>query len=126
LHSLGYYVLYTANGDEIIAQSSGFAIARSKSPRPAPARPENVRLLDGPNAGELKLRFGRPQGAVSFVYEITEHPLTPDSIWARKTGTQCKTFFTGLQSSKRYVSRVVVVGINGQQAVSDPVSRVAQ
>ena len=34
IHSLGNYVLFTANGDALVAQSSNFSIAKPPSPAP--------------------------------------------------------------------------------------------
>lgn len=126
LHSLGYYVLFTANGNELIAMSSGFRIAKTKGSTVPLGQPENMELLDGRNPGELELRFKRPQGAKSYIFWYTPEPLASETVWASQPGTSSKAVFAGLQSGKRYWCKVMVVGAAGQQTTSMAVSRIVQ
>lgn len=126
LHSLGNYVLFTANGDELIAKSSGYAIAKMPAPAPDISKAENLKLEDGMNAGELQLSFSKVQGARSYIYQNAKDPVVDESSWANQTGTLRKTLFTGLESQKKYWCRVIAIGINGQQVISDPIARVVQ
>ena len=59
LHSLGNYVLFTADGDRLIAISSNFTIARAKTPGPAVGAAQNQQLKDGINAGTMIFSFTR-------------------------------------------------------------------
>ena len=126
LHSLGAYVLFTAEGDFLIAQSSGFTIAKEPSPAPPITAAANQKLDDGANAGELYFSFDKVQGARSYIYQYTADPLTYTSTWETKVGTIRKVNFTGLDSGKKYWCRVMAIGINGQGVYSEPVSRVVQ
>lgn len=126
LHALGSYVLFASNGDALVAQSSGFSIARLPSPGPELAPATNQKLEDGPNAGDLKYSFDKPPGAKSYIYECTPDPITENSVWQRQQGTVRKTMFSGLQSGQRHWCRVMSIGINGQGVYSEPVSRVVQ
>lgn len=126
LHSMGYYVCWVANGDPLIVYSASMEVASPASSPLPPSKAENLQLEDGPNAGELALRFKKPQGAKSYIYAYTPSPVTADSVWANQSGTRCKTVLTGLQSGQRYACQVIVVGVGGQQVTSDTVSRVVQ
>lgn len=126
LHSLSNYVLFTANGDELIAKSSGFSIARQSNPLPPITKAENLQLEDGANSGELVFTFDRVAGARSYVYQYAQDPVVNESAWQIQTGTSRKAVFSGLESQKKYLCRVIVIGSNGQQVTSDAVSRVVQ
>jgi hypothetical protein len=126
LHSLGNYVLFTANGDALKARSSGFNIAKGPSPSPQVTPAANQQLEDGPNTGELAYSFGRVAGAKSYIYQYTTDPLTESSAWKSEVGTVRRIVFTGLESGKKYWCRVMAIGINGQGVYSEPVSRIVQ
>jgi hypothetical protein len=50
-------IRFTAKGDRLIAESSGFTIAKDKTPQPHIEKPAGIELFDGPNAGEMWLVF---------------------------------------------------------------------
>lgn len=123
LHSLGNYVLFTANGDRTAAVSSGFGIAKDPTPQPPITKPENVRLAEGPNAGELNVRFDRVTGARCYMIQYAEETATGPVEWQSQTSTRSKLTLQQLQSGKKYQVRVVAVGKNEQVMYSDVVSR---
>lgn len=125
MHNLGNYVLFTAKGDRLIAESSGFTIAKNPTPQPPIEKPGGLVLTDGANAGELMLLFKRVMGSRSYMYQISLDP-TDETKWVTQHGTIRKNLFTGLESGKRYYVRVVALGTNSQVVYSDVVSRVAQ
>ncbi len=102
LHSLGNYVLFTANGDELVAKSSGYNIAKGPSPAPEVSAAVNQNLEDGANAGELKYSFDKVPGARSYMYQYAPDPLTENSTWQSQPGTIRKIVFSGLDSGKKY------------------------
>jgi hypothetical protein len=126
MHSLANYVLFIANGDKLVAQSSNFTIAKDPSPAPDVTPALNLELRDGFNSGEMYLKFDRVPGSRSYVYQITQHPLTDASVWKSITGTVKRATFSNLEVGKRYVARVMAIGINGQGVYSQTVSRIAQ
>jgi len=79
LHLMANYVLYTCAGDKPKAISSGFTIAKTPSPAPEVSKAENQKLDTGANAGELKYSFEKVPGARSYVYQVTQEPLTETS-----------------------------------------------
>jgi len=125
MHNLGAYVLFTAKGDRLVAESSGFTIAKDPAPKPPIEKPNGLNLTDGVNAGELLLLFKKVSGARSYMYQISLDP-SDELKWVTMHGTIRKNLFTGLESGKKYYVRVVALGTNSQVVYSDVVSRVAQ
>ena len=95
-------MLFTANGDELIAKSSGLRVDQGPSPKPPVEPAAGQELTDGPNAGELNYRFNRVKAAKSYLYQYTQEPLTEASVWASQAGTTRKVRFSGLDRGKRY------------------------
>jgi hypothetical protein len=126
MHNLSSYVLFTAAGDSLVAESSGFDLAKPASPQGPLAKPEGLLLSDGINSGELFLVFDKVRGARSYIYQIALDPLSENTQWTTAHGTVRKNLFTGLESGKKYWVRVAAVGINGQVVYSDPVARIVQ
>ncbi len=126
MHNLGAYVLYTAAGNALVAQSSGFSIAKPPSPSDPIYKAQNLVLEEGDAPGGLKLKFNRVVNARSYMYQYTPDPLSENSVWKTEVGTKRKFVFTGLTSKEKYWVRVVALGINEQQIASDPVSKVVQ
>jgi hypothetical protein len=126
LHSLGNYVLFTVDGDRTKAVSSGFRIAKDKSPMPPITKPENLQVTEGINAGELKIKFKRVFGARSYMIQFAEENTSGAPVWQSQTCTTSKLTLTQLESGKKYQVRIAVVGTNGQLLYSDPVWKIVQ
>lgn len=124
LHLMANYVLYTAAGNRLKAQSSGFPIAKEPTTAPPLSRPENLQLSGGENSGELKISFGKVVGARSYLYQYTPDPMTESSVWENSVGTKRQAMFSGLVPGQRYWCRVVAVGTGQQAITSDAVSRI--
>lgn len=124
-HNLSYYVLFSAKGNRLIAESSGFTISKDPYPRPPIEKATGLVLTDGPNAGEMFFWFKKVQGAKSYMYQISIDPLD-ETKWVSTFGTLRKTRFTGLEAGKKYYARVVAFGTKGQAVYSDTVARIAQ
>lgn len=125
LHLLGNYVLYRAEGNEVIAKASNFSISKQPTPRPALTIPQGLLLSNGLNRGELQLKFKRVAGATAYMYEIAPSPLGAESKWESSMNTVSKKMFTGLESGKEYNCRVAAIGIKEQVVYSEVVSRIA-
>lgn len=125
MHNLGDYVLFTAKGNRLIAELSGFTISKEKTPQPPIEKPVGIELFDGPNAGEMQLVFDAVKRAKSYMYQISVDP-TDATKWITVVGTTRKNLFTGLESGKKYYVRVVAVGVNKQMVYSDVFSRLVQ
>jgi hypothetical protein len=118
-------IRFTAKGNRLIAESSGFTIAKDKTPQPPIEKPVGIELFDGPNAGEMWLVFLKVMGAKSYMYQVSLDPLD-ETKWTTVCGTTRKNLFTGLESGKKYYVRVVALGINKQVVYSDVFSRMVQ
>ena len=123
LHLMANYVLYTCAGNRAKAISSGYSVAKPPSPAPEVTKAENQKLENGQNSGELKYSFEKVPGARSYMYQLTQEPLTENSDWTNHMGTQRRFMFSGLDSGKRYWVRVAAIGVGGQTVYSDPLSR---
>jgi hypothetical protein len=126
LHALGNYVVFTVNGDRTKAVSSGFSIAKEPAPLPPIGKPENLQVTEGPNAGELNIKFNRVIGARSYMVQYAEETSSSPLVWQSQTCTTSKFILKPLQSGKKYQLRVVAVGTNQQLMYSDPVSKLVQ
>ena len=126
LHEEGAYVLLASAGNTVIAQASGYTIAKVPTPKPPVGPATNQQLENGPNSGDMKYSFDPTPGSKAFVYQSTPDPLTENSVWASQGGTARKTMFTGLEPGKKYWFRVMSIGKNGQTVYSDPVSKIVQ
>lgn len=118
LHKLGNYVLFTAQEDAVIATSSGFHIAKTRTPQPPISSPV-VTVENGVNSGELKLSTKKVTGAKSYNFQYTADPLTESSVWESVSGTTTKKVISGLKSGNRYWCRIAAVGSKDQITYSN-------
>ena len=126
VHKLSYYVLFMAEGDETVARSSGFTIAKVYSSSADIDKPYGLKLQNGLNDGELVLSFLKVKGAKSYIYQFAPDPIADDTVWQAQSGTTSKVTLKGLKTCTKYWCRVVAIGVRGQAVTSDVVGRVAQ
>lgn len=125
LRRLAEYVSFTANGDRSILLSSGFDI--SKEPASVTiTKPENFRIENGPNSGQLRFVVDSVYGAKSYLHEYTTDDTLQPQNWQSNISTSAKLVISNLQPGTRYYCRVAAVGSNDQVVYSDLMSRVAQ
>jgi hypothetical protein len=116
-----------AQGDRDKMLSSGFQLYKnSNTPAPPLGAVKDFTVVDGANAGELKLQSKGATGAKSFVYQLTPDPVTTSSVWTNFASTLKEYTFTNLESGKRYWGRILAIGIKDQVSISNPVSRIVQ
>lgn len=126
LHSLGRYVDFEADGDEVIILSSGFPVTKKRESRPPVAPVTILKVTDGANPGEAVVRFKRDRNATGYNCQYTTDPMGAGSVWQSQHGTTSKMVVGNLEGGKTYWFRIVTLGRKGQQAMSDPVKRVVQ
>lgn len=125
MRRLAEYVSFTANDDRSILLSSGFDI--SKEPTSVTiTKPENFRIENGPNSGQLKFIVDSVRGAKSYLHEYTTDDTLQPQNWQSNISTGSKLIVSNLQPGTRYYCRVGAVGGNDQLVYSDLVSRIAQ
>lgn len=119
LHLLGGYVLFQSNGDETIAESSGFTVAKTPGPRPSIVKPEFYTVENGVNPNELISRCARVPNAVSYNHQYADDEQMAAGIWQSVPSTKSTCVLTGLKSGVFYNCRVEVLGVRGQVVYSD-------
>jgi hypothetical protein len=123
LQQLSDYVNLIAAGDRTMLTSSGFDL--NKQPQPITiGQPEDLRVLNGINEGELVVSVSAVKGAKAYVYEYTMDASLAAGSWISITGSKRKIVVAGLQPGKRYYCRVAAVGANGQIAYTAVISRI--
>jgi hypothetical protein len=126
VHQLARYTEMIANGNRSILMGAGFDVTKERSTSVGLGQPETVRLSDGENSGELLASCGGVQGAKSYVFQHTLDPLSPSSVWVSEVSTKSEHLFKGLTAGQKYWSRIIAIGSNDQQTVSNPVARFVQ
>jgi hypothetical protein len=128
LDDLTLYIMFTAKFNAIILASTGFKISQVQpTPSPDPTKPQNLRVRLGDMPGQLFLDWDRGLGAKMFMYQYAVGTLNESTQWITpQVGTRCSYLFTGLPSGQRVWLRVLVIGAEGQEVASDPVSMIVQ
>jgi hypothetical protein len=124
LSGLADYVTVTCNGDPAQLVSSGFELAKARGTKAMLAIKELKVTAD--RTGEAITKVQRVAGAKAYIHQYTTDPLMGDNVWVSKVSTDPGYIFTGLKSKEKYWFQVIAVGLNGQECVSPPVSRVIQ
>ena len=124
LSQLADYVNSTSTEAAILVQS-GFELNKVPTPVELQAATHLV-LLDGPNNGELTLKFKRAKGALSYLHQYTTDALLPEDGWVSIPSTTTTYTFKGLTRGVTYYVRSVAVGRNQQAVNSIVVNRVSQ
>jgi hypothetical protein len=104
---------------------SGFELNKVPVPVTLEA-PTRLLLLDGPNNGELTLKFRRAKGALSYLHQYTTDGLLPEDGWVSTPSTTTTYTFKGLTRGATYYVRSVAVGSNQQTVNSIILNRVSQ
>lgn len=129
LHELGMDVSAVAKGDTYILSSSGFRYtkpAQKSLPLQKPAPPQ-VSL--GVNNGDIACKTTTQKGTKAVNFYITSNAAAlaaGDSNWDVTTWNSTKYTFTNLTPGQRYYIKVGLVGVRGQEVISDPVSYIPQ
>lgn len=126
MRNLSTNVESLAQGDRAKMVSTGFELASDGESVPPIPVPANFIVSNGLNNGELKLSVKRVIGAVSYLHEYTESPVTEQSVWISKISSSREHIFTGIRSGLRASARVAVIGTKGQEVYSDILTRVVQ
>jgi hypothetical protein len=130
LHNIGYSVSAIANGDTEILDSSGFQYTQPSKPTPPMSKPANPKLANGVNSGQIDCKAISQAGLRSVNYYITSDAALGASEgtsgWNSFSYNKTKFTFTNLIPGQRYYIRIGLVGVRGQEVLSDVVSFIAQ
>lgn len=119
----GYYVMQVSNGDRAKLLSSGFDVSKESFERRSLATIQSMVVKIG-NPGEANILVNAVKGARAYVHQYSIDPPSETTAWVSETSAHRKHTFTGLKPLATYWFRVIAVGLNGQLAISDAVSRV--
>lgn len=122
LNSLGLYINLNCKNDEVVATSSGFDIKKIGKPIGILPKPSNFSLSNGPIKGSLIANIDKIAGAKTYIFEITEVPVTKESIWVKQLSSTKKMLFTGLVSGTEYAIKAAGVGKESLLIYSDILS----
>ena len=124
LGQLADYVNATTSDSNSLLRS-GFEL--NKVPQPVGLlEPTGLKLYDGPNSGELRLKFKAVKGASSYLFQYTADAGLAEGSWISLPATTASYTFKGLSKGTTYHVRVVAVGSNQQVINSNVVNRVSQ
>lgn len=126
LNALALYVQANCQNDLAILLSSGFRSRKPNSPIGTLVKPENLKVMNGPNPGSIKLSIDKVTGAGSYMFEYTTAPAGDEAQWISRGSTARTYIVHGLTSGKEYVFRVAGVGADPTLVYSDAVSRFVQ
>ena len=123
LRLLGLYVQANCQNNEAIALSSGFDLQRTPTPIGVLAKPEAFLAENGPTTGTMQVSCDKITGARTYVFDITEVPVTDASVWVSKFSTSKVFLFDGLTPGKQYAFRMAGIGTSPMLVYSDVLMR---
>lgn len=124
LHKLSDYVLFKSAGNSVVALSSGFSIGKTPSPAPPITKPENFRIENGINSGQLVSKINRVRGGLSYLHQYATDEMRTQENWQSVPSSKTSCIIANLQPGLKYHCRVAVLGVKGQLLYSDIVSRI--
>jgi hypothetical protein len=116
------YVQRISGGDEAIILSSGFDVNKKSTTVGPLDKPTGFSIAVGLNKGSVVVNCDVVSHASFYEFELTETPVTPNSIWLKKTSTKHKLLIEGLTSGKQYMFRVAGAGSDPSRNYSDEIS----
>jgi len=123
MQQLGYYVLMTANGDKLIAEESGFTLAK-ESTNVTIYKPTDLKLEYTSQIGEVQTSVKPVKGAAAYLHQYTSDPTLKEESWVTMNCTSARCKITGLTPGTMYYFRVGVVGSKEQVLYSDVQSKI--
>lgn len=120
---LGFYVMQLSNGDRAKMLSSGFDLAKENGGAKVLATIQSMVVTNG-NPGEVNILVNSVKGARAYVHQYSADPPSDTTAWVSETSAHRRHTIMGLKPLATYWFKVIAVGLNGQQAISDAVSRV--
>ena len=120
LARLSLYVMYIADGSEVILVSSGFSF--TKTPEVSKIKsPGNVTVKNGRGGGQLISTIKAVKGTKIYSHEIATDELMAKGIWNAYSSSRRSFTFTELTQGMRYYFRIAAIG-SGNQKIYSPVA----
>jgi len=124
LHLWAAYVLFQSAGDSVKAASSGFRIGKTPAPAPPITKPENFRIENGSNPGELVGKVKREKGVITYLYQYATDAMLTQDNWQSVPCSKSSCIIADLQPGTKYNCRVAAIGPREQIMYSDTVARI--
>ena len=118
LRALGLYVQANCNNDLNIALSSGFKTRKEKESFGVLPKVQNVRVEPGPYPGSLKVSVDAVKGAIIYIYEWAQAPVTEQTAWQYELG-KSSMIIKNLVQGSQYAVRVAAKGSVEGKVFSD-------
>jgi hypothetical protein len=115
---LGINIESQSAGDLFKMSTSGFVMSSQGGAVPPLGVPDNFKLKPGKNLGELILSVKKVPNAISYIFEYTIGPLTPESKWISRGSSSKEYTFTNLPRGEEVFCRVAAIGTRGQEVYS--------
>jgi hypothetical protein len=111
-----------AQGDVGILIESGFPYTEWVSNPKPQLKPAGIKLLSGPNSGDIIIKVEEAQGSYFLMYQYTLAPVTPATVWEFKNTNRKSVTFSDLTAGSKMTVRVISIGKDGAQIISDDVT----
>ena len=123
LTALAMYVQLNCRNNEVVALSSGFDLAKSRSAIGVLSAPTDFKVVNGAGSGSFVLSSKKVVGAKSYIFEYTLAPFTADSVWTAQSGSAKSITLEGLTPGQQYAFRMAGVGADPKMLYSDVLLR---
>lgn len=123
INQLFDYVNLTGGTNIEVLSSSGFPLAKERTPVGDMPKPESFKTTLGDGAGEVHLRVKKVKGADSYVYQHIISPSPEVENWTTINDPSSRITVKNLESGALYKFRVAAVGATGQGPWSDVITR---
>jgi hypothetical protein len=113
-----------------ILPSSGFRYTQPSKPTPPLTKPDVPKPASGVNTGEINCKTATQLGMKSVNYYITSDAAaltdTGTNTWTVTSYNKSKFTFTDLVPGQRYYIKIGLVGVRGQEVLSEAIPYIAQ
>jgi hypothetical protein len=130
LHELGLDVTAVAKGDVTVLSSSGFPYTKPAQKTLPLQKPAPPKVSSGINNGDIACKTTPQKGTKAVNYYITSDAAAlaagADVNWDVTSWNSTRYTFSNLTPGQRYYIKVGLIGVRGQEAISDTVSYIPQ
>ena len=100
LNQLALYVQMVTQGDEASMLSSGFDLAKARTPVGILPKPNALHVEPASMRGCLKVSVNKIKGASTYLFGYTTAPVTPDSVWTDEVSSKTSVLIESLTSGR--------------------------
>jgi len=123
LRKIALYVETESSGDAPSILSAGFDIHKTPEPAGPLVQATGLTIEQDSNSGVVHVSCDIIDHAYSYLFEYTESPIQPQSVWLNNISTKRKTTINGLTSGQLYIFRVAGIGSDPTRKWSETITR---